>query len=602
MAAIVSDAIDSNFHCAIEAPSGLGKTWGYLVPLLLRSNKAIISTASHYLQEQLVHRDIPQLQAALNSNRSVAILKGRHNYLCPYYIKQHIKASGKSRAAEIRQRQLNHVLQQYRETGQGDIKAHKLAGDNQLSLSCSTEECLGSLCPDFKICPLMNARQQAKRADILIVNHSLLLGHNQNGSGSLIDDIETVVVDEAHSLLNFALQTAGSRVSSRQLRLFARRLKGVVERVASEDANILKYLERLEVWFASVADQIPPLIPYQRDWHRQLITQFIDAFVYLNKWFEIAKERDVALKHLSIQASEIANSLKAIRDEEGLCWVQKHGRGFTLQNTPVHLLDTLRNFLREQSHQAWILTSATLTVSAENKETEAEPLLNKTGISPKHFHRLSSPFNYPQQARLYLPAMENSPDQTGFYTEFSELLERFGAQCTGRILVLFSSYKALSEVQGQLAVPSNRQLISQADKRPNKVDNYDLVKQFQASPNAIMLATGSFWEGVDLSGAAISAVIIDKLPFSSPADPIVKLRSHYLERHGVNCFDEYLLPDAVIKFRQGCGRLLRREGDKGVIMLADSRVRSKDYGRLFLDALSSVPQCESLDEVGDFLA
>jgi ATP-dependent DNA helicase DinG len=605
MASIVDQAIQQGEHCAIEAPSGLGKTWAYLIPALLSSSRVIISTAGHYLQEQLTQKDIPVVQNALGLKRSVVLLKGRHNYLCPYIIKQQIKSAGRSRQALAKQSKLNHVLQHYRDSGIGDIKAYELDNDLNMSLSCAAEECLGSQCPDFKICPLMNVRQKAEKADVVIINHSLLLSFKE-GKDSLLNNADVVIVDEAHSLFDFALQVAGNRMGSRQLRTFIRRLSSLVKKVAAEDATIIYYLQQVEGWFTSIATELPQVIPYHQEQHRQLIGQFIQVFEHLERWFTIAKERDIELKYLSIQASEILVCLQAIRDAEGLCWIQKIGRGFMIQNTPVHLLDKLRSFLQARKDQAWILTSATLSIAPSVQEEAcglaSELFLQRTGIDSSHFHRLPSPFKRAQQARLFLPTMQLAPDQVGFYKEFCKTLSDFIAVCPGRVLVLFSSYKALAEVSGQVDLQSEHALLIQGDKRVKSVNHYQLVKQFQALEHVVLLATGSFWEGVDLSGAALSAVVIDKLPFSSPLEPLVKLRTNYLDLHGVNSFNEYLLPEAIIRFRQGCGRLLRREGDKGVIMLADFRVNTKDYGSMFLNSMSDIPQCESLKDVSDFFA
>ena len=599
MAVLVAEAIEASAHCAIEAPSGLGKTWAYLLPAMLKAKKVIISTAGHYLQEQLLKKDIPQVAAAMSLKPSVALLKGRHNYLCPYFIKQRATALGRSHKAIVKQRQLTHVLQQYRESGVGDIKAYQLEGSISNDLSCAAEECLGKLCPDYKICPLVLARKHAEQADIVIINHSLLLSYESSGSDSPLDNADAVIVDEAHSLFDFALQIAGSRISSRQLRAFIKRMRQTASRAAQEDASIQRYLKQVEAWFNGLAKQLQAAQGLADEQHKVFVSQFIGIFQQLSQWFEVAKERDFALKQLAIQCHEILATLKHIQTAEGLCWVQQVGRGFVIQNIPVHLLDRLQKLLSQRQHQAWVLTSATLSTALESDNEARQLLIRKLGFSASQFFQLDPPFDYQQQARLYLPAMQCNPSQAGFIAEFAELLAQFLAAVTGRVLVLFSSYQAIAEVSQSLRTP--RELLIQSNDGHRSSDNYALREQFIAKPQSVLLATGSFWEGVDLSGAALSAVVIDKLPFSLPTDPLVKMRSQYLQGHGVDSFEEYILPEAILRFRQGCGRLLRREGDKGVIMLADSRVQTKDYGHLFLNSLHQIPRCDGLQELTAFI-
>tara|TARA_R110000868_G_scaffold296644_1_gene556924 strand:- start:35639 stop:37600 length:1962 start_codon:yes stop_codon:yes gene_type:complete len=602
MAERVAAAISQQQNYVIEAPSGLGKTWGYLIPALLSGKKTLISTAGHYLQQQLYLRDIPQVQQCLGLSRSIALLKGRSNYLCPYYIKKHIQAETKSAAAQQRQRQLSHIYQQLRESGQGDISVLAIPANLRSYVSCAAEECLAERCPDFKACPLFKARRRAEHADVVIVNHSLLLSDESAASRTLIKQAQTVIVDEAHRLLALAQQFADHRVSSRQLRQFIRQLLSTCQRCTAEDASIQRYLGQLTQWLSDLPAQLPASIPYQRAAHVHVVQQVLQIFSHLLPWFTIAKERDYQLSLLAAQAQQLHSALLAILSAEGLCWVQKQGRGFVIQNTPVHVLDNLQKTIAAYPQHSWILTSATLSSGAATEQPllADEMVLRRTGLSAQQSYRLASPFDFQQQARLYLPAMQHSPEQSGFYTEFCPRLAEFVALCPGRVLVLFSSYRALNAVAEQLVLPPHRQLLQQAKTEQGGVDNYALLKQFIALPQGVLLATGAFWEGVDLSGAPLSAVVMDKLPFSSPTDPLTKLRSHYLQQHGVDSFNEFMLPEAIIKFRQGCGRLLRRVGDKGVIMLADNRLHTKSYGQRFIDSIPGLPQCSSLEQLDVF--
>lgn len=621
MATLVQTAIDDKQTCVIEAPSGLGKTWGYLVPILLSSNKAVISTAGHYLQKQLYQRDIPSVQSCLGLSRKIVLLKGRHNYICPHYLKKHLESGTHvAKAPKSLRPILSHLLQRFRETDNGDLTALKPDKSLLPYLSCSDEECLGKTCPEYHKCPLMNARQRAIHADIVIINHSLLLSLNHNGKESFIDSADTILIDEAHRLLEFGQNMAGSRLSSRQLRWFFRNLRAAIKLHASEDASIVAYIQATESWLSKLSVQIPPLSSDYLTQHRAIVLKCIKLFGHLQRWFTVASERAFELKQLSLQSAQLLNALNVIVKDDGLCWLQAQGRGFVIQNTPVHSLDYLQPLLQRYNSKTWLFTSATLSISrgeetiADNAQAiasknvmvpDADRFLTRLGLGAEVFHRLASPFDIKAQARLYLGDLKGSPDQSAYYPSFAQLLDQFIAICPGRVLVLFSSHKALMDTMGLLPKAHFNQdhkpvLLAQKNSKQAVVDNYRLVDTFRQHKHAVLLATGSFWEGVDLSGAKLSAVVIDKLPFASPLEPLVSLRSQYLEHHGVDCFHEYMLPEAIIKLRQGCGRLLRREDDKGVIMLADPRVRNKDYGQSLIKSLPVMPVCHNLDEVSDF--
>lgn len=604
MAALVKRAIDECNHCVIEAPSGLGKTWAYLVPLLSQNNKAVISTASHYLQTQLYQRDIPAVLQVLQLSKSIALLKGRHNYLCPFFLKQWLDDSGSvidKVSANIRIA-LAGIWQRFRESGNGDLTHLNYEKSLLPYLSCPPEQCLGKSCPDYQLCPLMLARQHAEQADIVIVNHSLLLSASVQDGEDNWRSADVFVIDEAHKLVDFNQQAQGSRMSSRQLFWFFKRLKLAAQRHAAEDAAMIGYVQGVERWLKALGSQLPSTNRYSQNDHKAVVARIIGVFEIINQWFLIAKERDYSLQQLAIQGLQINQTLRRIHTSEGLCWVkhQGHSSSYLLHNTPVELLDDVRHLLADSDRKTWVLTSATLSVAHD-----ASGFLRKLGVSPAHFFRLSSPFDFQQQARLYLGSISSMPQSADYYPQFSEQLIEFVKCCPGRVLVLFSSYEALSTTAALLSVAplfinQERFLLQQQKKHQQSYSQLELVDEFCRHQQAVLLATGSFWEGVDLSGAQLSAVVIDKLPFVSPADATVELRSNYLDHHGINSFDEWVLPDAIIKLRQGCGRLLRREGDKGVIMLADPRVRLKNYGSLFLASLDAIPICDDLDAVKHF--
>ena len=586
MAGIVARVISTSQNVIVEAPSGSGKTLAYLVPIIASNKKVIISTATRYLQNQLYRQDIPLVQRALGSSAKVAVLKGRSNYVCPYYLEKHVH---NERALNFQQRAaLSDLWHKHRESGLGEIDELAPSFDRALMAyaSCSSEECLTKQCPQLSRCPLMLARQRAQRADIVVVNHSLLFSDQlmrREQLGGLLPAVDAVVIDEAHRLADFAQTLVGQRLSSYQLGRFCRDAVEVIQCYAPEQRGALDFLKQLQRVINRLKASGPSLNHFQPSQHRNIVEQLIAAMGRLAACLQRIAERDFSLNEMLIRTRLLQQTLQKITAAEGLCFIESRERSFMLQNIPLNLSSLVGELIAE-SGCSWIFTSATLSVAGSANRFSAA-----LGLEGTEFQRLKADIDYRKNARLYLPDIPLQPDEPGYINRVVEAAAPAIERVNGRVLFLFTSYKNL-----QLAAELLRRRGGLALFIQGVAEDYQLIDQFKRSAHGVLLGTGSFWEGLDLSGVPLSMVIIDKLPFASPFETLVNLRANELTRHGVDSFQHYLLPDAVIRLRQGCGRLLRRLSDKGVIMLADPRLQNKAYGPFFMDSLPAIERVNSL--------
>lgn len=606
MAIRVQQSIDDQVSLLVEAPSGSGKTLAYLVPIVMTAQRAIISTASRYLQSQLFKHDLPLIQGLLGSHRKVALLQGRSNYLCPYYLDKNtlrLRSEQESSGGYDRQsyQQLTRLSQRFRNTGIGELSllAPELAPSLLPHVTSSRDDCLSTQCPDFSRCPLMAARQQAEGADIVIVNHSLLFSDQvmrKEQLGSLLPSAGVVVVDEAHRISDFAQTIVGLRLSSGTLKSLCRDVSRAIQVGAPEQRLILSRLEKLQSGLFKLDAHIPSAKPYHRQQHVDVINQLSIALRQLRRDLNIVKQRDHSFVQLEIRTGLIVDRLNEIVSYKGLCWVQGRENGFVIQTIPL-TISLLIKELFQQSPCSWIFTSATLTVNSS-----PDRFKRVLGLDTVNFYQASSDIDFQRQAMLYTPKIPVDPRKDEFYDYYVEQLLPLLAAAKGRVLCLFSSYRGLNATASRLRRKGKAVLIQRSPRDPRRVDNYKLVAQLKNQPQGILLATGSFWEGVDLSGFPLSAVAIDKLPFAHRDDPLIQLRSQELSEHGVDSFSEYLLPDAIVRLRQGCGRLLRRVSDRGVIMIADPRLQSQAYGQDFMASLPSMRRAVTVSEIESFFS
>jgi ATP-dependent DNA helicase DinG len=578
----------------VEAGTGTGKTFAYLVPALLSGRSVIISTGTRTLQDQLFRRDVPLLARALGLPVKIALLKGRANYLCRHRLElatQQGSLLGDERGIA---RTLARISRWAATTKAGDLSELTDLPEQSAAwpqVTSTRENCLGSECPHFADCHVFEARRNAQAADIVVVNHHLLLADlalKDEGFGDLLPGAEAVILDEAHQVPDIAAQFFGQVWSVRQVQLLMRDIAAEMAAAGVRAPAISLAAAAVD---ASLEDLRSALQrgPGRYEW-MSLPDSFLDALPEIETALsDIATQLEglgagAGLANCGRRAGSLANSLAALSelsDETGLRWVDANPNGLLLQYTPFEIAERLREYV-EARPCAWVFTSATLAIGEDFSH-----FAGRIGLPGARVVRIDSPFDYRHQARIFLPPHMPQPQDPGFAKKFIDacapLLEASG----GRAFLLYTSYRGLAEgVQALKArFPNPPFPVLVQGEAPREA----LLNRFRELGTAVLLATGSFWEGVDVKGEALSIVAIDKLPFASPDDPLLKARLEGIRRRGGNPFFEYQLPQAVLALKQGVGRLIRDFDDFGVIVIGDPRLKTKAYGQVFLEALPPSP-------------
>jgi ATP-dependent DNA helicase DinG len=607
MAAAVGEALAELTPLIVEAGTGTGKTFAYLVPALLSGRSVIISTGTRTLQDQLFRRDVPLLAQALGMPVKFALLKGRANYLCRHRLELVSQQGALLPRERGETRLLARVTRWAEMTQSGDLaELTDLPEQSPLSreITSTRENCLGQECPQFSRCHVFDARRAAQAADIVVVNHHLLLADlalKDEGFGDLLPGAEAVILDEAHQIPDIAAQFFGHTWSVRQVQLFIRDSAAELRAAAIKSPAASGALEDLEALLEALRNQVGGGAQ-RRDWSR-LPDAFFDALAdvqttlkALNQQFEgfgAGPGTANCARRAAQQAAGLA-SLRELSDEDGVRWVETAASGMVLQFTPFEVAARLREYV-ESRPCAWVFTSATLAIGADFAHFAA-----RIGLPQARTLCIESPFDYRTQALIYLPQRMPDPQDPSYAAAFIDacapLLEASG----GRAFLLYTSYRALHEgvlaLQQRFPEPPFPVLVQ--GEAPREA----LLTRFRALGNAVLLATGSFWEGVDVKGDALSIVAIDKLPFAAPDDPVLAARLEGIRRRGGNPFVEHQLPQAILGLKQGVGRLIRDVDDFGVIVIGDPRIRTKSYGRIFRESLPPSPIVTDGAEASRFLA
>jgi len=599
MAALLDRTLADNSDIVIEAPSGSGKTLAYLVPLLRSSKKVIISTANHYLQMQLLRRDIPLAQQAMASSRRIAALMGRANYLCPYYLEKH---TGKSSKLSISLKaELTTLLQAYRHRRP---LANMTAVIRRLKpyATSTAEECLGAQCTHYQACPYINARSRVLEADIVVVNHSLLFSdhmHREQQLSALLPAVDTVLVDEAHRLAEFSQSVVGDNISSAQLRRLCTDVLSVASEFASDQRAAIDFVRQLLAAIEKLQLLAVNNKGSQRNDTLTIIAQFESGLQSVASWLQKMCDRHQHFSHLLVRSQQFIALLRRQQNDQVCCWIEGNGKTFILRATPSNLSASIKKLI-DKSPSHWIFTSATLMV-----EQSASSFIQSIGMPAIASHRISSDFDHFSNAHLYLPELPVAPIHGDYSHYFVQKIVELLPLTKGRVLCLFTSHRALQKAAVLLAqakAAASGGAIAECELLvQGSADNLQLIEQFQRCQQGLLLASGTFWEGLDLSSVPLAAVIVDKLPFSVPTDPLIQQRSLALSAHGIDSFQQFVLPEAVIRLRQACGRLLRRGSDSGIIMLADPRLLQRDYGAVFLNSLPMMTRSSDLDTVAEFI-
>lgn len=605
MASEISAMIQHKGTLVAESGTGTGKTYAYLVPTMISGKKTLISTGTKHLQEQLFHRDIPTVMKTLEISCTSALLKGRSNYLCLERLKQ-TRSSGRKLDKKM-SNDIEQISSWSGKTASGDIAECDLVAEDSKVwplVTSTVDNCLGSKCQFFEDCHVNLARKRAQKSDIVVINHHLYFADKalkEDGFGKLLPDFDTVVFDEAHQIPDIASVFLGKNFSSWQVSELVKdvRLAELAEK--SLVSGLLQYGDTLE---KSIADYRLSLGINERklSWHelQAEVPQFLNNLQKLGQQladFADLLEKAAPAGEAMMRCYERALSLSAhcaeISDDadtdNNIRWLEVLKRTFRINETPLHIGQELDSFFGNRD-QARIFTSATLSI-----ENDFSHYLQIMGLGEVDTKCWDSQFDFYNQAVLYVPEGLPEPRAEEFANDLVEAVLPLLKASRGRAFMLFTSFRVMHAAE-QLLESKGFNVLVQGSK--NKAD---LLKLFREKDNAVLLGTMSFWEGVDVQGDDLSCVIIDKLPFESPYEPVMKARLKDIEESGGNPFFEYQIPRAVITLRQGAGRLIRSQQDKGVLVICDSRLRGSRYGKIFLESLPPMRRTHDQQKVVRFL-
>ena len=602
MAEAVADAIADKAVLVAEAGTGTGKTFAYLVPAMLSGRKIIISTGTRNLQDQLFHRDVPVVREALAVPVSVALLKGRANYLCLHRLEL---AEESTFASRTQARLIRRIRDWALRTRSGDIAECADIDENDPvwpQVTSNRDNCLGQDCPDYEDCHLMQARRAAQAADIVVVNHHLLFADmalREEGVGELLPAADAFVIDEAHQLPETATGFFGEAVSANQLLELARDVREEYIKAVNEGEGPLPAADALEKAARDLRLALGEA-GERREWSafagREAVEKGIAAVRAALDELQAAlaplAERGKGLDNVHKRSAELDERFARLTGptpEGHIHWLEVHKRSFTLHLTPMNVAPAFREQM-QALEAAWIFTSATLAVG-ERFDHFTEQL----GLEAVRTAKWDSPFDYRHQSVLYVPEGLPQPNDPGYTHALLDAALPVLEASRGRAFLLFTSHRALREAADRLELETDYTLFVQGE-----APRGELVSRFRRSERALLLGTSSFWEGVDVRGEALSCVIIDRLPFASPGDPVLRARIDRMREEGVNAFMDYQLPRAVIALKQGAGRLIRDRSDRGVLMVGDPRLVEKPYGSLFLDSLPPMTRTRKLEVVQRF--
>ncbi|HVB97770.1 MAG TPA: ATP-dependent DNA helicase [Candidatus Dormibacteraeota bacterium] len=608
MAQMVEQAFEKRRHLVVEAGTGTGKTLAYLVPAIRSGRTVVISTATKSLQEQLFQKDIPFLQSRLSPDLKVAVMKGRGNFLCRQKLYQLGQRPLLKDLDEVDW--LERIRQWESRTGTGDrAELDFLPDDAGLwpRLDARRDTCSGQKCPEFGRCFITWMHQRAREADLVIVNHHLFfadLAIRQDDFGSILPEYSAVIFDEAHEIEDVASDYFGRRISNYRFEDLARDCEQAVRLGAGGSPELLhsvaKVRERAREWFACFPDA-EGRFPFGTEAREQFLERNREAYDglagamrHIEAELAAVKGRPEDLLAAARRAAALRGELAflAETDQRGFVyWYERRGKGMFLAATPIDVSAILRGKLFE-TFDTVVLTSATLAVGGN-----FDYFKQRLGIDGAGESVLAHEFDYRSQAVLYVPP--NLPDVRDpcFAARAADEIEQVLEVTQGRAFCLFTSYAQMREVYERLSDRLDYPLLLQG-KAPRSA----LLDRFRNTPGAVLFATSTFWQGVDVPGEQLSCVIVDRLPFAVPSDPVVAARVRALAEDGRNAFVEYQVPEAVLALKQGFGRLVRSRGDRGVLVILDNRIRRKSYGRIFLESLPDYTISESLADVKQFMA
>ena len=604
---VMADAVETAFSrrqsLIVEAGTGIGKTFAYLVPALLSGQRVVLSTGTRHLQDQLFHRDLPTVRKALEVPGQIALLKGRSNYLCPHSLSV-CRAEGRLPSRQHID-QLVKIADWAGRSQSGDIAELSSVPEDSMiwsRVTSTADNCIGQDCDWYSQCPVLKARRRAQDADLVVINHHLLFADmvlKEEGFGELLPQADAFVIDEAHQLPATASQFFGSTLSSRQLQELARDSVTEYVRESGTTGELQDVARQLDHAVSDVRADMGRF-DQRAGWsalanNRKLqdnLQQLRERLSSLAALLENEASRSKGLDNCWKRALSLQQQLRLTTEQppdNHIHWFETYRQSFRINLTPLDIAETFQE-KRALLPDTWIFTSATLSVNGH-----FEHFAQRLGLAGADTLQLDSPFDYQNNALLYLPENMPEPNSEGYNAAVLTTAMDVIQASQGRTFLLFTSYRALNEAKKSLQSHCPYPLLVQGDAPRN-----ELLERFRELGNAVLLGTSSFWEGVDVRGDALSCVLIDKLPFASPGDPVLQARIDALRQRGGNPFLDEQLPHAVITLKQGVGRLIRDVNDRGVLVLCDPRLKSKSYGKVFLNSLPSMHITRQLDDVNDF--
>jgi len=604
MAESVEAALENRQHLIVEAGTGTGKTLAYLVPLMRSGLRAVISTGTKNLQEQLFYKDIPFLRKLFPELR-VTLMKGRQNYLCRQKLYDLEKQPVLTGMEEVEQYPKLREWEARTKTGdRAELGWLPDASSLWAHVDARRENCTGQKCAQFERCFITQMHQQAAESDLIIVNHHLFfadLALRQSDYAALLPDYAALVFDEAHEMEDVATRYFGLEVSNYRVEELARDTEATLHMKSLRSPEVLGAVGELR----RRADLFFELFPAAEgrtnfdnrdsflEVHRGAYTALGNAFLLLETELSRLVERPEEIHNLTRRARELRAAFELVlesHERNMVYWWERRGRGVFLQATPIDVSALLRERLFEQVETV-ILTSATLAVGGT-----FDFLKRRLGVQNSKERILDSHFDYASQALLYTPLHLPDPRQPDFARLAAEEVVQLLKATRGRAFVLFTSYAQMRDVYERVRPRLRYPLLMQGS-----MPRTELLDRFRKTPHAVLFGTSSFWQGVDVQGEQLSAVLIDRLPFAVPTDPVTAARIRQINEEGGNAFTDYQVPQAVITLKQGFGRLIRSESDRGVLVMLDHRMMRKPYGRVFLESLPQYRKTNRLDDVKVFM-
>jgi len=606
---LIDEAITNKKRLIVEAGTGIGKTFAYLVPAFLSGGKIIISTATKNLQDQLFTKDIPMIRDALNVPVVLAMLKGRSNYLCHLRLENAMSEGAFMTKEDVTY--LHLVNQHAKHSVDGDRSELDTIPESSSiwpQVTSTKENCLGQDCSFYKECFVMNARKKALAADVTIVNHHLFfadLNMKEEGISELLPKATTVIFDEAHQIPDIASIFFGKNVSTAQIseivqdgyQIYLKHMKDV-----SDFETTLNDLEKVNKDFRLVFPRESNRYPYQKiSTFSRFDSAYEDLIKKLKKLIKLLahhKDRDTEIEKYFDSANEILSNFDAWRedkDNNSIKWVEVYSQSVQLNNTPLSIADMFAKHINNES-TSWIFASATLAV-----KNNFDHFKNQLGLIDADSVSKESPFNYAEKALLFVPKAMPDANHENFNFAVVNQIYPFIKASKGRAFILCTTLKSMREIYTLLQDKIETDQLDYPIYLQGDGSRNHLLNKFREHGHAILIGSLSFWEGVDVKGDALSLVVIDKLPFFSPEDPVLAARIDKINQSGKNAFMEYQLPNAVITLKQGAGRLIRDEFDKGVLVICDTRIIEKAYGKRMWQSLPPFTRSRDDFEVIQFL-